>query len=305
MQANVKHEKARAIIQPERTAANHDVNNLMIKEIKCFQHCSKSERYLCFELPEKCPSCKCDLNAKIKFKVPPFLLPKPLTLTNTQLKFLPSFSLLLQPTGCDYRILVADDALMGDLHIGVTNSNSDVFDFNHIGLNRNAANWFNTPSIVIEINYRSKFKILNPNNAANFEDDEHQRGTDHDILNENFGQKWDFLLDFYWKKRKQLWSKAMYDANNFNCLDFIINFFLEFGLFDLNEDQNDINVSYESFLNKETSLTEKQSLYMLKNFLKKKISKELIEPEFVKCLKYINLLINLNENKFILEKVIV
>ncbi len=76
--------------------------NLMQLEVKCFQHCSLRERFICFQLPEKCPTCMVSFKTRLypaRFKVPPFVLKSPLT-NSTHCKT-PSFSLLLQPTdGC-------------------------------------------------------------------------------------------------------------------------------------------------------------------------------------------------------------
>jgi hypothetical protein len=288
-----------------------NLNNLMILEIKCFQHCLKSERYLCFELPEKCPTCLYNLNSKIKFKVPPFILPKPLSLTNTRLKCLPPHSLLLQPTDCDYHKLLLEPDI-GDLHIGVTNSESDVFDFNQHGLNKNAHNWIETPSIVIDMKSTkrtsrtmevfSEMKPLVTMTASAIVVGGDSTSSEDNNTDTRLDPKWDLLLDCYWKRRKELWHRAFYDENRFNCLDFVINFLLEYGMFDLNEEQSDL-ISSAALLNAESSFKQKKNIFILKNFLKQKLSKEFIEPEFFKCLKYLNLLINLYEKKYFLEKI--
>ena len=75
------------------------IANLLHLDVKCFQHCQLNERYICFQLPEKCPTCQASIKTKLlpaKFKVPPFYLQAPLT--NSKYKMLPGFSLLLQPT---------------------------------------------------------------------------------------------------------------------------------------------------------------------------------------------------------------
>lgn len=247
------------------------INNMMISEIKCFQHCKASERYLCFELPEKCPTCEFGLmSSTIKFKVPPFVVPRPLKLTDTRLKCLPPYSLLLQPTDCNYTRLAAEPDI-GDLHIGVTNSDSDVFDFNQNGLNKNAHNWIDTPSIIIDIKRTSHV-----NNLELDHDNAHSCPIDF---------KWNMLLDRHWKRRKEMWNRAFYDENNFNCLDFVINFLLEYGFFDWNLDNSSQN-----------------DIFIYKSIIKKKISKEYIEPEFIKCLRYLNMIINLHEKKYLVEQ---
>lgn len=275
-----------------------NLNNIMTTDIKCFQHCKTSERYLCFELPEKCPTCESNLNASIKFKVPPFVVPRPLKLTDTRLKCLPPYSLLLQPTDCNYRRLALEPDL-SDLHIGVTNSDSDVFDFNQNGLNKNAHNWIDTPSIVIEIKS---------------EDD--QRGTEDENSNKS-DFKWNTILDRHWKRRKELWNRCFYDENRFNCLDFVITFLLEYGLFDMSREiaackkhiQHHPQLRLAGGLLTGGELMSAHSfggsprnLFVVKSLLKRKISKEFIQPEFDKCLRYLNLIISLYEKKYLVEK---
>lgn len=73
--------------------------NLMQLDVKCFQHCQLNERFLCFQIPEKCPACTVSFRTQLypaRFKVPPFFLQAPLT--SSLYKKIPSFSLLLQPT---------------------------------------------------------------------------------------------------------------------------------------------------------------------------------------------------------------
>ena len=162
---------------------SENLQELMQCEIKCFQHCLRNERFLCFELPEKCPTCSTYLDSKLiptKFRVPPFVLPPPLTVTNTKLASLPPFSLLLQPTDGDYLKIIQtnksnnpsqiirshhskeqhsnNDPDIGDLHIGITNSKAEVFDFDSNGLNRNSTRWHTIPSIVIKLEQQVNVK---------------------------------------------------------------------------------------------------------------------------------------------------
>jgi hypothetical protein len=118
-----------------------DFEALLTKQVKCFQHCLKSERIICFEMPDKCPTCTACLNSmqdQIKFRVPPFILPSPLTVTSSKEKHhVPSFSLLLQPTDGNYSKFLKENSQIhnlnkdiGDLHIGITNSKCEIYDFN-------------------------------------------------------------------------------------------------------------------------------------------------------------------------------
>ena len=150
---------------------------------------------------------------------------------------------------------------IGDLHIGITNSSGEIFDFDINGLNRNLTRWFSTPSIVIDL---------------------------QSLTNLNAARKkvWNVFLDRCWLHREQDWTAHRYDEFNFNCLDFIIIFLYEIGFFDINEETNS-NGCIETFqFNKNNSL--------IINFLKQAFSKDFIEPKFVKCLKYLNILIKLD-----------
>lgn len=261
-----------------------NLKNLIMSDIKCFQHCKDSEKYLCFDLPEKCPACFSSLmDSKIKFKVPPFVVPKPLNITNTQFKLLPPNSLLLQPTDCDYEKLISEPDL-GDLHIGITNSDSDVFDFNSNGLNKNSHNWIETPSIVIDI-YNCAARKLNQEEIFSYSNDEL-----------SIDSKWNDLLDRNWKRRKEIWNRAFYDENNFNCLDFIINFLLEYGFFEHDDFFIDTD---NNFMN-----SHKKNPFILNCSLKNKLSKEYIEPEFVKFIKYLKLLVSLDNKKCLMENIL-
>lgn len=96
----LKNHKAenKEVEKPKKLGMN-TIINLMQFDIKCFQHCQQSQKYLCFQLPDKCPSCSFSLKTRLyptPFKTPPFCLKAPVT--SNKYKCLPSFSLLLQPT---------------------------------------------------------------------------------------------------------------------------------------------------------------------------------------------------------------
>ena len=145
----------------------------------------------------------------------------------------------------------------GDLHIGITNSNSETFDFDMNGVNRNSIRWSHIPSIVIRLETKKNDQIFR-------------------------AQSWDVALEAHSGDEKK-WSKSNYDEFTFNCLDFVISFLLNLGYFD-------DNVTH----------TEPSSL--LNGYLREKLSRDLIEPEFVKCLKYLRLLVRLNESEVFEEK---
>lgn len=240
-----------------------DLNSLIIKsEIKIFQHCNH-ERIICFNLPEKCPACHIRLDLK-SFRCPPFVLASPFL---RSLK-LPAISLIIQPSSGDYAKLACDD-----LHIGITNSLSESFDFDHTGLKRNSKRWFDYPLVHIELDH---FRIVR-----------------HLMNNET--KKWDELLEFFWKQKDHIWSSQKYDEKNLNCFDFVIDFLYMFGYFDANNDEDDSNLNDLLLLTSDN--TSNYDNLTMRKFLKQNLASELIEPVIRKSLKYLYLLVKLNSNE--------
>jgi hypothetical protein len=267
--------------RPQQTGrSNASLSKMMKMEIRCFQHCDNRNIYLCLELPKTCPACNANLNASnTHFKIPPFLLPKPLFLSSCI--NLPPFSLVLQITD-------DSDLISGILHIGITNSKSEIYDFNANGMNKNSPKWFDMPSIVIrldEINKRStkNFSFINNPKICN--------------------DKWDTCLEDYWSRTKVLrWNSTSYDETHLNCFDFVMDFLLNYDFFSkefLLIALNEINIA-----NKTTTRdVSKETFQMLKRQIKKRVLDELIEPEYAKFFKYINLVGELNEKKFLCEEI--
>jgi hypothetical protein len=279
---------------------------LMQLSIKCFHHCSSSIRYLCYDLPEKCPTCLIDLKIDdVKFKVPPFIVPPPLLLTNRNFQVLPKFSLLLQPTDGNYSKFLykndSNDSDIGNLHIGITNSRSEIFDFDVNGLNRNLRRWLIKPSIAIKLGHKLTLEQnkINLDLLLSFKnsDDDFFRSEKTNAI--NLYDKWDLLLEECWLNRSNQWKQSKYDENKFNCFDFVIAFLIEFGYFELNEED-----SQDKKLKQLLSTTKaNETNIRLHRYLKDKMTNDLIESEFVKFLKYLNLLVKLRKRKFLIENI--
>lgn len=281
----------------------YNIENLLKYKIKCFQHCIKTERLLCFQIPDNCPTCLKPLNSSISaFLIPPFILPTPLTITtNEQNDYkanLPPYSLLLQPTNGNYEnfLLIInqkqqqqqDTAIdkiindFGDLHIGITNSKSEIFDFDLNGLNRNSLKWFKIPSIVIKLNNHFEHHSVEKKqpDAVKCLNDDNLRFLFCNYYYLNFN-KWDFILDNYWYNQRQTkWSTKSYNEIKFNCLDFVIQFLIDY------------DYKFQSFSSNSISSVES---------LKYLVSNQLIEPEFIKCFKYLNLLAKIKANEYFIE----
>lgn len=285
------------------------MDKLMKLDIKCFQHCSRTERYLCFEIPDTCKSCSKSLNYKengLTFRVPPFILPSPFVV----LKKLASapFSLLIQPTNGDYTKFVKlksplnrEAADIGDLHIGITNSKMDVFDFDKNGLNKNAKRWFSIPSIAINLE-RLIEKDTFPFSKTSSETNKISTKAECDNQFKRYRtDNWDAVLESHWNNREKGWNPLDYDEFKNNCLDFIIRFLLDYGFFDQNYELCATKQGHANSILNSSRLKEQHEL-IIKSYFKQKLTREIIEPEFLKCFKYLNLLIQLHEFEFLIEK---
>ncbi|XP_058807788.1 MKRN2 opposite strand protein [Phymastichus coffea] len=92
--------------------------------IICFKHCTSASIF-CKKIPQECPICKNNLSA---LPLDPVIIPYPLTnVVDNQ----SCCCLVIKPTeGC----FLCDYSINDDLHIGVTNSRSDVIEYDKSGL---------------------------------------------------------------------------------------------------------------------------------------------------------------------------
>lgn len=175
------------------------IKQLLRLDIRCLQHCSLKERIAFLDQLNKCPKCSANLlDPDVQFLVPSFVMPCPFAIKST----LPNFSLLIHPTNGDY-ISLLNEPNGGDLHIGITSSMGEVFDYDSDGLKRNSNKWTDIPSILIKLN-----------------EDRHLDS-----------QKWDLFLEKNWRKRDVKWNSKSYDEYNFNCLDFVVYFLNQYDFF--------------------------------------------------------------------------
>ncbi|CAG2113395.1 unnamed protein product [Medioppia subpectinata] len=93
--------------------------------ILCFQHCNPKSKVFCLELPDYCPQCDSPMSC-IELKIPPFCVPFPfICAKRTQC------SVIIRPTDGDFLHHYQNAA---DLHIGLTDSKGDVYEFDKYGL---------------------------------------------------------------------------------------------------------------------------------------------------------------------------
>jgi hypothetical protein len=198
-----------------------DLNQLIRQDLKCFRHCIASNFVLCFRIPDKCPNCFQNIdNERTNFHIPPFSFVS--ELNNLKNKSAPC-SLLVQTANGDLNRLL-DDALC-DLHIGLTDSDSVVYDFDYNGLNRNSQRWFDDYSIYVKMN--------------------------SSCLNRT---KWNQLIEKNWRIQHTKWSQSKYDGLHNNCFDFVVDFFSDYyacsPIMGKSDVKNAISTLIEPFFNK-------------------------------------------------------
>jgi len=92
----------------------------------CYQHCDRNINCYCFTLPENCPICQSDLCVS-ELRIPPFRISLPLIRGEST-----RLSLLIKPTNGSF---VTSFHIGDALHIGISNSQGKIFDFNQNGVN--------------------------------------------------------------------------------------------------------------------------------------------------------------------------
>lgn len=156
--------------------------------IICFRHCSVKNIF-CKTIPETCPVCSLGISNYI---VEPFRIPYPFinAIHNpTSIVIRPSVGSFLE----DYDVTY-------DLHIGITNSKGNIFEFDKNGLIINdVAKWKNC--IVLK------------------------------IVPASWTVQWDETLQYILEDLK--WNSVNYHIINMNCFDFILEFFNHLGYVDL------------------------------------------------------------------------
>jgi hypothetical protein len=154
--------------------------------ILCFQHCNNKSKVFCFELPDYCPQCDSPMNC-ISLKIPPFHVPFPFTCAkHTQC------SVVIRPTNGDFLHHYQNAA---DLHIGLTNSKGDVYEFDRYGLHAATKNssWNQCLSVPIVTEIDNMWKDY-----------------------------WDYTLQI--AAQLDRWQPNKYFEDTNNCYSFVITF---------------------------------------------------------------------------------
>ncbi|XP_059156668.1 MKRN2 opposite strand protein-like [Physella acuta] len=97
------------------------------RDLRSFQHCKKDVDLVCFTLPELCPLCQ-QSTSTTEMRIPPYLLPSPFCSSKKTL-----CSVVLRPTCGDF---FRGYSRTCNLHIGVTDSQGYVYDYDEKGLHQ-------------------------------------------------------------------------------------------------------------------------------------------------------------------------
>lgn len=149
-----------------------------MENLRAFQHCKKNIDLVCFQLPDICPLCG-QSTATTESRIPPYVLPSPLKSSHAAPR-----SIVLKPTNGDF---ICNYDKTCNLHIGITDKEGQVFDFDEYGL-KTSSMW--NCCITIE-----------------------------DLC---WPIEWDNALKDVCNL--PLWSSNRYKEGTWNCFDFVLNF---------------------------------------------------------------------------------
>ncbi|XP_037685483.1 MKRN2 opposite strand protein [Choloepus didactylus] len=147
-----------------------------------FNHCKKS--IYCFSVPEKCPLCQQEVGSR-KLEEAPVSISNPFTNGHQE-----KCSFLLRPTQGTF---LREYDGRSDLHVGITNTNGTVYNYDIQGIHRDEAGWEQTLSI----------PLLQPN---------------------MFGlmDQWDQYLEAF--SASGAWLSHRYEEDHHNCYSFTLTF---------------------------------------------------------------------------------
>ncbi|XP_068239826.1 MKRN2 opposite strand protein [Palaemon carinicauda] len=155
--------------------------------IVCYQHCQG--RLFAFSLPAACPLCRANLETE-PLKIPPFRIPYPFVRASQS-----PCALVIKPTKGDF---LHEYKSTHDLHIGVTDSEGRVFEYEQEGLHSDyTSSWSQCLAIPI---------ISDSSNR----------------LDPVWQEYWDFTLNTLAKD--PAWCEDRYDETSFNCYSFVVEF---------------------------------------------------------------------------------
>ncbi|XP_042211045.1 MKRN2 opposite strand protein-like [Homarus americanus] len=161
--------------------------------IICYQHCEG--RLFGFSLPSTCYVCDADLTTE-PLNTPPFRVPYPFVRASQA-----PCTLVIKPSRGDF---LHDYRSSSDLHIGVTDSEGCVLEYDSEGLHSDYTSaWTQTLSVPIITDATTN------------------------TVDPVWQEYWDFTL--HTLARESTWSMERYSASSFNCYSFVLEFLQALG----------------------------------------------------------------------------
>ena len=158
-------------------------------DIRCFQHCDRQKNVLCFSVPKLCPICDRG-TSESAMRIPPYLIESPFTDGSyTQC------AILVKPTIGHF---LFDFSNQSDLHISLTNSRGQIYEFDKRGVTVGRNDWSCCLSVYLECTDSSNMEM------------------------------WDSTLDKF--RTEHTWRMDRYDESTHNCYDFVIGFLRDSGV---------------------------------------------------------------------------
>ncbi|XP_015794622.1 MKRN2 opposite strand protein [Tetranychus urticae] len=168
-------------IQNQQSITNQNPN------ILCFQHCDTRCKIFSFKLPDRCPLCSTQLTPNTQLILPPFQVPFPLT-SHKRI----TTSIIIRPTEGDFLHNYQNSA---DLHIGLTDSKGDVYEYDKNGVHIGSQNllWIDCLAI----------PVIDP-------------------VSQSWKDYWDSTLKVL--VQMPIWTADNYTQDDNNCYTFVLTF---------------------------------------------------------------------------------
>jgi len=175
-----------------RGDSEEDVELERRSSILCFEHCG-ARVFSLGRLPSNCPSCQVNL-LHCDLKIPPFAVPSPFKRAVDY-----PCSIVVKPTKGNF---LDDYTNKSNLHIAVTDSRGQVYEFDRAGLRMDRTfDWENC--LVLDL-----------------------AGADpqvEDIVQDpDWGEYWDLCLNQ--TSAKHIFTRDMYSEDDNNCFNFVLTF---------------------------------------------------------------------------------
>ncbi|KAK7084283.1 protein of unknown function (DUF4796) [Halocaridina rubra] len=175
--------------------------------ILCYQHCRG--RLFAFQLPDVCSICSADLRSA-PLNVPPFRVPYPFVRASQS-----PCSLVIKPSRGDF---LHDYKSSHNLHIGVTDSEGQVYEYEQEGLHSDYTSSWNQCLAIPVISGSSFSQSSSPSSYSSSSSRQ---------LDPVWKEYWDFTL--YTLAKDPVWCEDRYNETAFNCYSFVVDFLKRLG----------------------------------------------------------------------------